>query len=238
MKCYYDFHIHTALSPCGDEDMTPNNIVNMSLLKGLDAIAITDHNSAKNVPACLNCAKGSGLTVIPGMEIETAEEVHMVALFDNLDALMELDKIIDRNMPNVKNRADIFGEQILFDENDTRVGTVENLLVTACALDVQSATETVRNLGGVIIPAHIDKDSYSMVSNLGFIPDELNYSTVEIKQPEKINVLSLGNRIDKFLILHNSDAHFLWDIHEKEYFFEVDEINLISIINKLKKGIE
>ena len=181
MKCYYDFHIHTALSPCGDEDMTPNNIVNMAIIKGLDAIAITDHNSAKNVLACINCAKDTPLTVIPGMEIETAEEVHMVALFDNVDALMKLDKIVSKNMPSIKNRVDIFGEQVLLDENDERVGTLENLLVTASFLDVESAVETVRNLGGVIIPAHIDKDSYSIVSNLGFVPEELKFSTVEIK---------------------------------------------------------
>ena len=100
MKCYYDFHIHTALSPCGDDDMTPNNIVNMAVLKGLDAIAITDHNTAKNVPACVECAKDKPLVVIPGMEIETAEEIHMLALFDNTDALMRLDKIVSENSPD------------------------------------------------------------------------------------------------------------------------------------------
>jgi len=237
MKCYYDFHIHTALSPCGDEDMTPNNIVNMAIIKGLDAIAITDHNSAKNVLSCINCAKDTPLTVIPGMEIETSEEVHMVALFDNVEALMKLDEIVSKNMPAIKNRVDIFGEQILLDENDERVGTLENLLVTASFLDVESAVETVRSLGGVIIPAHIDKDSYSIVSNLGFVPEELKFSTVEIKKPEKINFLSLTNRIDKFLVLHNSDAHFLWDIHEKDYFIDVESINAKSIIDKLKKGL-
>lgn len=237
MKCYYDFHIHTALSPCGDDDMTPNNIVNMAMIKGLDAIAITDHNTAKNVPACLKCAENTGITLIPGMEIETAEEVHLVALFDNLPALMELDRIIEKNMPEIKNRVDIFGEQNILDENDEITGTIENLLVTACELDVESATKVVRSLGGVVIPAHIDKDSYSIVSNLGFVPEYLNYSTIEVKDPNKINELSLNNKMDKFLIIHNSDAHFLWDMHEKEYFIDVDEISVVGILNKLKKGL-
>lgn len=234
MKLYYDFHIHSALSPCGDNDMTPNNIVNMALLKGLDAIAVTDHNSAKNVRACMKCAQETPLIVIPGMELETSEEVHMLALFDNVEALEELDDIVTSSMPPVKNRADIFGEQIIMDENDNAVGTLENLLITASKLDVYRAAECVRGLGGVIIPAHIDKDSYSLVSNLGLIPEELDFSTVEIKNPSSINRLSLTNRIDKYMMIHDSDAHFLWDIHEKEHYIDVADNNLHQIITKLK----
>lgn len=237
MNIYYDFHIHTALSPCGDADMTPNNIVNMAILKGLDAIAITDHNSAKNVKACMKCAEGSALTVIPGMEIETSEEVHMVALFDSLDAVSELDSVMESKMPKIKNRPDIFGEQIILDENDCKIGVLENLLITASSLSVEEAVKTVRELGGVIIPAHIDKDSYSIVSNLGIIPEELNFSVLEIKNPQSINRLSLTNRIDKHLIIHNSDAHFLWDIHEREFFLNCSENNAKQIVSKLKSGL-
>ena len=103
---------------------------------------------------------------------------------------------------------------------------------------MHTVVETVRSLGGVIFPAHIDKDSYNIVSNLGFIPEDLNFSTVEIKNPAKINHLSLTNRIDKFLVVHNSDAHFLWDIHEKEYCIEVETLNASKIINKLKQGLQ
>lgn len=237
MKCYYDFHIHTALSPCGDDDMTPNNIVNMAVLKGLDAIAITDHNSAKNVPACIECAKDKPLVVIPGMEIETSEEIHMLALFDNTDALMQLDRIVSENLPGIKNREDIFGEQIIYDSNDNSIGREENMLVTATALDIAAAAGVVRQLGGVAIPAHIDKSSYSIVSNLGFIPDEQEFSAVEVKDPLKIDKLSESNKLDKYLIIHNSDAHYLWDIHEKEFFVNVDNISELDIINKLRCGL-
>jgi len=161
----------------------------------------------------------------------------MVALFDNLDALLKLDAIIRENMPMIKNREDIFGEQRILNENDEEIGKIDNLLVTACMLDVHKVVEIVRLLGGVIFPAHIDKDSYNIVSNLGFIPEELEFSTVEIKDPGKINYLSLTNRIDKFLVVHNSDAHYLWDIHEKEYFIDVEELSLKKIIDKLSKGL-
>lgn len=237
MNLYYDFHIHSALSPCGDDDMTPNNIVNMALLKGLDAIAVTDHNSAKNVLSCMKCACGTNLTIIPGMEIETCEEVHMLALFDNYDALKELDSIVEKKLPFVKNREDIFGVQQIYDENDNVTGRLENLLITATTLGVGEAVDIVRALGGVIIPAHIDKESYSIVSNLGLIPEEMHFSTLEIKNPNSVNRLSLTNRVDKYKIIHNSDAHFLWDIHERDFFMSVKENNAQEIVSKLKEKL-
>ena len=112
MSLYYDFHIHTALSPCGDDDMTPNNIINMAALKGLDAIAITDHNCALNVRACCECGKAAGLIVVPGMEVETSEEVHVVCLFDDVDKAEKFGEYVSGHIPPIKNRIDIFGEQL------------------------------------------------------------------------------------------------------------------------------
>ncbi len=235
MKCYYDFHIHTALSPCGDDDMTPNNIVNMALLKGLDAIAITDHNSAKNVRSCVECGNKNGLTVIPGMEIETSEDVHLVCLFDTVEKAEKMDMIVSKHLPLIKNREDIFGVQYVIDELDNVKYTVENLLSTATTIDVYSAVEMVRELGGVIIPAHVDKSSYSIVSNLGFIPEDMAFSTIEVKFIEKLQELKKTHNFERYKIIHNSDAHFLWDIHEKEYFIDIPEINSLAIINYLNK---
>lgn len=234
MKCYYDFHIHTALSPCGDEDMTPNNIINMALLKGLDAIAITDHNSAKNVRACVRCGERAGLVVVPGMEVETSEEVHMVCLFPTVEKAEEMDEYVSENMPFVKNREDIFGVQNVIDTDDNVCGTVENLLSTASMLDIYSVEKKVRQLGGVCICAHIDKSSYSVISNLGFIPSDLHFSTLEVKFPERLDTLKQTYDFSMYKIIHNSDAHFLWDIHEKEYFIDVPELNSLGIVNYLK----
>lgn len=237
MKCYYDFHIHTALSPCGDDDMTPNNIVNMALLKGLDAIAVTDHNSFENVRSCMECAEGTSLAVIPGMELETAEEIHVLALFNNVQSLVDFGSEVKKSLPLIKNRVDIFGNQLIYDSDDNVTGNIENMLVTATTLDITSAVSLIRKFGGVPIPAHVDKSSYSIISNLGSIPEELSFTTVEVKNPLKIDKMFEENKLGDYLIIHNSDAHFLWDIHEREYFIEVNKNDIFSIINKLDNKI-
>ncbi len=233
MKCFYDFHIHTALSPCGDDDMTPNNIINMSILKGLDAVAITDHNSALNVRACFECGSKAGITVLPGMEIETSEEVHITALFDNPDSAEELGRIVSERLPSVKNRVDIFGSQLVIDSDDKIIQEVEKLLSTAAGMDVYEAVKTIRNLGGVAIPAHVDKSSYSIISNLGFIPQDLDFTTVEVKNPQKVPELLETQQNFKYKLIHNSDAHFLWDIHERVHFLDIPTKNAATIIDYL-----
>ena len=234
MKLYYDLHIHTALSPCADNDMTPNNIVNMARLKGLDIIAITDHNSCRNVATCMKCAENSGLTVVPGMEIETCEEVHMLAFFDNTEALGELEKTVQKSLPDIKNRRDIFGDQFVMDCDDNIVGEIENLLVTATSLSVDSVTDIVRSLGGVIVPAHIDKDAYSILSNLGFIPDN-GYTAFEIKNPQKKDEIVRNNNLKNSVIIHDSDAHFLWDIHEREFSMDLRKNSIADLLKELDK---
>lgn len=226
MKIYYDFHIHSALSPCGDNDMTPNNIVNMAMLKGLDAIAVTDHNSCGNVRAATKAA-GDKIIVIPGMEIETSEEVHMVALFPTPEAAEEMESILRSSCPPVKNRPEIFGNQYYMDENDEITGEEERLLVTASGLDVYSVVENVTALGGVVYPAHIDRTSYSIVSNLGFIPPDLDVSAVEITAKNRIQMM---DKYKGFDIITSSDAHYLWDISEREYFLDVSNKNLSEIL--------
>jgi len=235
MKCYYDFHIHTALSPCGDDDMTPNNIVNMSVLKGLDAIAVTDHNSAANVRACFECGKRAGIIVIPGMELETSEDVHILALFDNPDGAEKLSEIVSCNIPTIKNRVDIFGHQYVMDEEDNVVSEVENLLSTATKFDVYDATKLINELGGIAIPAHIDKSSYSIISNLGFIPQELDFSVVEIKKPSGVCEFLQKHKLHSCTPIFNSDAHFLWDINEREHFFDAKLQSAKEIIDYLKQ---
>ena len=235
MKLYYDLHIHSALSPCGDEDMTPNNIVNMARLKELDVIAVTDHNTCKNAEAVMKCAEDSGIVVIPGMEVESMEEVHLVALFPSLDMAMKFDELVSMHLPPIKNKPDIFGEQILYDENDNRVGLVENLLITATDMPVEEIVKEVRKLNGVIFPSHIDKDSYSILSNLGFIPENIEFTAVEIKNVDKTEKIVETHKLENHIILHNSDAHFLWDMSEREHYLSVDVKNVDSVIKKLQK---
>ncbi len=229
MKLYYDLHIHTCLSPCGDADMTPNNIVNMALLKGLDVIAITDHNACGNAGACITCAAGSDLLVIPGMEVETAEEVHMVCLFSALSCAQEMEKIVHAALPAISNRVEIFGPQCYMDADDHIIAYEDNLLVTASRLSCDEVVEAVRRLGGVVFPAHVDKDAYSMLSNLGAIPQELGFSSVEVHNMEKVNCIR--PQIAGYQVLHNSDAHYLWDISEPAFILEVKEKTAAQVLH-------
>lgn len=230
MRVYYDFHIHSCLSPCGDEDMTPNNIVNMSLLKGLDIIAVTDHNCAGNVKACQDAAKGTNLTVVGGMEIETSEEIHMVALFRNSENLYKLEEIVSGALPPIKNKVEIFGQQILMDSKDCFKGFDERFLVTATSIDVMTLYKYVSELGGTLFPAHIDKTSYSIISSLGSIPPELRFSAVEVKKsPEGIKLSP------DTIVIHNSDAHYLWDISERENYIDINSDNVIDVLSILQQ---
>lgn len=234
MKCYYDFHIHSALSPCSDNDMTPNNIVNMAYIKGLNAIAITDHNTTKNVRAAIKIGMELGITVIAGMEIETKEEVHILSLFPTIELAEKAEKIIRAHLPQIKNNETIFGEQRIIDENDNVIGKEEQMLITATSLSINDVFSLVHSCGGVAIPAHIDRHSYSILSNLGFIPDELNISTIEIsKKTEDIEeYLKNLSFTQKYLVIRNSDAHYLGDISEKNNYIEVDNNSIQKILQK------
>ena len=159
MKYWVDLHIHTCLSPCAEDDMTPNNIVNMALIKGLDIIAITDHNSARNLEAVIEAGKRQGLLVIPGMELCTAEEIHLVCLFPELKEAMSFEKLVYDNLYPIENREDIFGSQIIMDQEDNVIGKESRLLSGASRLDAETALKEVRNLNGIVFPAHIDLKS-------------------------------------------------------------------------------
>lgn len=176
----YDLHLHSCLSPCGENEMTPGNIVAMAGLLELPVFAVSDHNSARNLPAVCRLAAEQGLLAVPAMEITTAEEVHVLALFPSLEAALDMDAEVYACLPPIANRPEIFGDQLILDENDQIVGQPEKLLINAVSLPIQTVFEKVRQRGGVPIPAHIDKPAYSVLSSLGFLPPELNARTVEI----------------------------------------------------------
>ena len=231
MKYYYDLHIHSALSPCGDNDMTPNNIVNMSIIKGLDIIAVTDHNSCGNVRAVMEVA-GDNLLVVPGMEVETSEEIHIVCYFPTIEAAEEMWGYVRENMQDVKNREQIFGAQRYMDSEDNVVGKEELLLVTATKLSIYDVVKGAKELGGVAVPAHIDRDSYSVLSNLGFMPPDLEATAVEIT-PKNRNELEKDYK--NYKILSSSDAHYLENIAEPEFAVELISKSAENIIGYLCK---
>ncbi len=228
----YDFHIHTGASPCADNTMTPNNIVNMAQLKELDAIAITDHNNCANMKAVLEVAKGTPLTVLPGMEIETSEEFHVVALFETLEQVMAMETIIQAHLPKIKNRKDIFGEQLIYNAEDEIVGEIERLLLTATALSIYDLVPIIADLGGVCYPAHIDRPSYSIISSLGSIPPDLGLANIEVSR--HVNINNFKATYPGLRVMQSSDAHYLEDIFERRSYMEVEDNTPKAWIEELK----
>lgn len=235
MRYAVDLHIHSALSPCADNDMTPNNIINMASLKGLDIIAVTDHNSAGNVNAFIECAAGSDILIVPGMELETREEVHLVCLFPDEKKALEMQEIVYGSMPYMPNREDIFGQQLLLDKDDSIVGSAEQMLVRAADIGIEEAVKIVRSLGGVAIPAHVDRNSYSIISNLGTVPDSLEVSYLEISHTcNTQDFLQSNPGLETYNFIRNSDAHRLGDILERESYIELDDKSVHNLIDKLR----
>jgi PHP family Zn ribbon phosphoesterase len=236
MKYAADLHVHTALSPCSDNDMTPNNIVNISELKGLDFVAITDHNSTGNLSSVQKCAYGKNVLVVPGIEIETAEEVHLICLFSSMRDAFEVGRIVEASLPAASNREDIFGSQLLMDEHDRITGKVDKMLMSATNLTVADVFEITDKANGVVIPAHIDRECNSLLFNLGAIPEELDIKYAEASFKMTSKELSDYHVSSNINIIRTSDAHKLGDILEREFFIELKEKSVSCLISALKAG--
>ena len=234
----YDLHIHSCLSPCGDDDMTPANIVGMAAILGLDAVAVTDHNSCKNCPAVLAAAKEYGILAIPGMEINTSEEIHAVCLFPDLDAAMDFDTYVyDRLMP-FPNNEEIFGRQLLYDTEDQVCGSIPNLLINATEISFEGLWELVRSYEGVMFPAHVDKSANSLMANLGFIPPDSQFKTAEVKDLRQLHRLKKAHPyLEGCRIVSDSDAHYLEHIHEPGLTLPVEEKIARGVVEALLRGI-
>lgn len=233
MNYAYDLHIHSALSPCADDDMTPNNIAGMAAIKGLDLIAVTDHNSCGNVRATIKAAEQYGIKVIPGMELETEEEVHIACYFPDVDTAEKMQEIVYSKMLPIKNDSKTFGNQFYMDECDEITGIEEKLLVSATMISFQEVFEIIEKLNSIAVPAHIDRNSYSVISNLGFMPPDVNIHTVEITRK---NLEKWKEDYSQFQILTNSDAHNLGDIAEKENFICINDKEKTKLIEFFVKN--
>ena len=221
-RYYYDLHIHSCLSPCGDEDNTPNNIVGMATLNGLNILALTDHNSCKNCPAFFAAAKKYGIIPIAGMELTTSEDIHVVCLFEEISDAMTFDEHVENNRIRIKNRPHIFGTQKILDENDEPICEVEDLLINATNISIENVVEVVERFGGICYPAHIDRDSNGIIAVLGTLPD-CGFANYELHDGDRIDEFSAQYNIPKDRFIISSDAHYLTDMQEKEYFIDLDD---------------
>ncbi len=215
--------------------MTPNNIVGMSKLLGLDVIALTDHNCVLNCEAVMKLGKENSLCVIPGMELTTMEEIHVVCLFPTLEKALLWNDYVKEHQMQFPNRADIYGRQIIMNENDEETGEVANLLILATDISVMNVKELVESFSGVCYPAHINRDSMSIISSLGDIPPECGFRTAEVSSSGNIKQLKEKYPIlNDMLIVRDSDAHYLQNMKDAENFFELEELSINSVLEKIK----
>lgn len=229
MKIYYDLHIHSALSPCSSDDMTPNNIVNMALLKELDIISVTDHNSAGNLEATKNIASNKSILLIPGIEVESREGVHVLCYFKDFCTAKIFGDEIYRSLPNIK-CSEIFGNQNIFNQNDEIIDKLDKLLISSSKYTVYEIYNKVNEVGGAMIFAHIFRKSNGILSVLGFLPDKMNIKTLEINS----KLVDYENYKENYKIIHNSDAHELVAISEKTNYIELKKLNVESVIEYLR----
>lgn len=221
-KYYYDLHIHSCLSPCADDDNTPNSLAGMAKICGLDIVALTDHNSCKNCPAFFEAAERYGIIPVAGMELTTSEDIHVICLFEELEAAMEFDAEIQKHRTLIENRTDIFGNQLIVDSEDNVISEEKYFLSVATDISVEEAPALVERFGGICYPAHIDRQSNGIISVLGTLPETPCFTAVEINRRENIEeYVSKYNLYDKHIIV-SSDAHCLTDIRDKENCFELD----------------
>ncbi|MBV1756359.1 MAG: PHP domain-containing protein [Dethiosulfatibacter sp.] len=218
MKMFYDLHIHSDLSPCGEREMTPNNIVNMAKLKGLDVIAVTDHNTAANLTALQAVADHSGIKVIPGLEITSKEDVHLLAYLRNVSDAEKIGNKIYTSLPNIKINARIFGEQNIYDKEDNIIGSLDKLLLNASSYSIVEIIKMVTMINGIVIPAHVEKKAYGIIGVLGFIPPEYKFKYVEVYDKHYTNRF-----LEPYKRIVNSDAHRLSDISEPINCLECDD---------------
>ncbi|MBR5288916.1 MAG: hypothetical protein IKU34_10080 [Clostridia bacterium] len=229
MKLFCDLHIHSCLSPCGDALMTPNNIVGMAFIKQLDAIAVCDHNTARNLPAIKEVADMMGVVLLPGLEVTTREEAHMLAYFRTVEQALAFSDAIYPHLPAIPNNPKFFGEQQLMNAQDEVIGTQERLLISALDLSFEACAALIGEYGGLCVPAHINRGSNGCLNALGFLPSGIAYDALEVSKTVPQPQMDLSG----YRILHSSDAHYLEHILEPEFTIEAGEKSVEALFSAI-----
>ena len=220
-----DLHVHTLLSPCAEVEMTPHHIVMRAAEYGIGAVAITDHNASANVPRY-------GVKVFPGMEVESSEEAHIVALFDTLEQLQSWQLLVDEHMNGMLNDVERFGAQYVVDAEDEFVREEQRLLHAPLSLTAAQVVRQVDALGGLTIAAHIDRPSYSILGQLGFIEPDFGFAAAEISDAGwRRKMQSKLQRLAGYLpFITNSDAHNIYDfVQGPKNLLQVEELTIAEL---------
>jgi hypothetical protein len=223
-----DLHIHTCLSPCGSLDMSPGRIVTEALKKGIDVVGITDHNSAENVAAVSQVAEEK-LAVLAGLEVTSREEVHIIALFDDLKSALDLQEIVYENLPG-ENDEDAFGIQPIVNAEDEVEGISKRLLIGATSLPIDEIVGRIRHGGGLVIAAHVDREAFGIIGQLGFIPPGTHFDGLEVsKRKTREEGLREYSEEGRYQIIRSSDAHCPEDIGAATTTFLLESPRCIEI---------
>jgi 3',5'-nucleoside bisphosphate phosphatase len=226
-----DLHVHSVLSPCAEVEMTPRNIVWNAVDQGIDIISITDHNACDNVAAALEAAKGTVVTILPGMEVETKEEVHLLVLFDKLSQLQTWEKQVQKHRSGRLNDEKYFGSQFVVDAEDNLLCVKPEMLLTSLSLGIAEVTVLVEEIGGICIASHVDRPTYSIISQLGFIPSDVHLEAVEVSRRTKpADAYRLMPAIGTLPVIASSDAHTMEDfIHGPKTVFYLEKPQLAEL---------
>lgn len=230
-----DLHIHSTLSPCGSLEMSPIKIVERAKESGLNLISITDHNSIQNLQYLKNIALNYNIDILYGMEVQTEEEVHILTYFDHYDSIERVWKYVYERLPNVKNRPEIFGDQVIVDENENIISFEEKLLLNSSKVTLEKLCHLVEEEEGLAIPAHIDSSTYSIIGQLGFIPEALFFPFLEITYTcNEAEITKQFPFLENYILVSFSDAHYLSDIGRSftEFWVETPSINAIKCTAK------
>jgi len=237
MNLYYDFHLHSCLSPCGSDDMTPANVAAMCALAGLNVVALTDHNSTGNCAAFSQACARHGLLALPGMELTTAEEIHVLCLFPDLDAAAAFGALVYERLPAINNDRRIFGTQRYMDSGDNVLAEEPRLLVTATGIGVYDIVALVVSYGGVAWPAHIDRPAFSLLSNLGLWDKKLGFSLAESDQSwHAADYFSRHPDLLGVPMISGSDAHRLEQIRQASHIMNVERATPGAVLDWLRRG--
>ncbi len=227
-----DLHVHTCLSPCTELDMSPMRILTSAKKKEIDIIGICDHNSSENSLAVMNAAKKMNINVLPGMEVTSQEEVHVLALFDEIENALKLQEHVYENLPG-ENDEDAFGMQVIVNEKEEVLGSNNKLLIGATTIPLEKIIRTIHSLNGIAIASHIDRESFSIIAQLGFIPDNLELDALEIS-PLITREEAKKRYSENYPITCSSDAHYPDDIGKAFTSFLLKDATLTEVKKALR----
>ncbi len=225
-----DLHIHSVLSPCGDLDMSPSRIISEAGKKGLDIIGVTDHNTIRHCNLIMELGKENGIFVLPGAEVNTREEVHCLTFFESIFQLEIFQKYLDQNLPDIQNDPALFGHQVEVNRNEEIIYEEKKSLFSSIDQSLEQVYDKVKDLNGIFIPAHVDRNKNSIYSQLGFLPSGLDPDAIEVSWRTEINdFLKKHEELKAYTIITSSDAHFPEDIARVWSIFRMKERSFAEI---------